>query len=396
LVFKTSVFEFKDFLMKTIEEQIFETVTKAQNVLIVFNRDWSGDAVASALALRLWLAKMNKKADIVAEKPTSISPYSFLPGFSFIKPTLENLRKFIISLDISSAEVNEIEYKIEGNVLDFIISPKNGFFKNEDISSRTSGFKYDLVISLSTPDFESLGSIYDFDTQFFFETTVINIDHQASNDNYGQINFINVNAVATAEILYNIFEKKPDSINADIATCLLTGLISETKSFKTANVTPRTLTIASQLIALEGRREEIINALYRSRQLNVLKLWGLVLTNLQSTFNNRIIWSIIKNEDFVATETKPENLSDIIDELIVSMPQAQIIVLAYETELENGLKETKALIYSIKNIDAMYLAQPLIADGTRNSAIVSLTEALPEGAQKLITDIEEKVRRLEA
>lgn len=382
--------------MKNLEEQILETVDKAQNILIVFNRNWSGDAVAAALAWRLWLEKLNKKVEIVAEKPTTVSPYSFLPGFSLIKPELNNLRKFIISLDISNAEVSEIEYKVEGHILDFIISPKNGFFKNEDISSRTSGFKYDLIISLSSPDFESLGSVYDFDTQFFFETTVINIDHQASNDNYGQINLVNVNAVATTEILYNLFEKKAGSIDADIATCLLTGLISETKSFKTANVTPRTLTIASELIAKEGRREEIINALYRSRQINVLKLWGLVLTNLQSTLNNRIIWSTIKNEDFVATETKSENLSDIIDELIVSMPQAQIIVLAYEIEIEGEPKQTKALIHSIKNIDAMYLAQPLSANGTRNSAIVSLKDPLPNGAVQLITDIEEKMRRLDS
>ncbi|MCX6792520.1 MAG: hypothetical protein NTY12_00675 [Candidatus Falkowbacteria bacterium] len=383
--------------MKTNEQQIFETIDKAKRILIVFGRNWSGDAVASALALRLWLGKNNKEVEVAAEKPTASSSYSFLPGFSLIKPDLENLRKFIISLNISNAKVSQIEYQVDEAKLDFIISPKDGFFKNQDISSHSSGFKYDLIISLATADFESLGSIYDHDTEFFFETTVINIDNQAANDNYGQINLVNVNAVATAEILYSLFEQKDIKLDGDIATCLLTGLITATKSFKTANITPRTLNIASELISRDGRREEIINALYRSRQLNVLKLWGLVLTNLQSTLDNKVVWSTIKAEDFNTTETKPENLADVIEELIVNMPQAQVIVLSYETEqTDSEVKTVKAIIHSVKNIDALYLAQPFMAEGTKTSALVSFNMPLNEANENLIKSIEGKIKLLES
>lgn len=378
--------------MKTTEQQIFEAIENAKKILIVFDRNWTGDAVASALAFRLWLEKNNKEVEIAAEKPLASSVYSFLPGFSLIKPELDNLRKFIISLNITNAKVSQIEYQVDDAKLDFIISPKDGWFKHEDISSRSSGFKHDLIISLGTPDFESLGTIYDHDTEFFFQTTVINIDHRAANDNYGQINLVNVNAVATAEILYNLFEQRDTEIDSDIATCLLAGLITATKSFKTANITPRTLTIASELINRDGRREEIINALYRSRQLNVLKLWGIVLTNLRSTLDNKIIWSTIKKEDFIATVTKPENLSEVIEELIVNMPQAQVIVLSYE---ENDNK-SQAIIHSVKNLDALYLAQPFEVSGTKASALASFDIPLIEANEKLINSIEEKIKRLES
>ncbi len=381
--------------MKTIEQQILETIEKSEHILIVFNRTWSGDAVASALALRLWLLQNGKKVDVAASEPTAVSPYAFLPGFDFIKASLDNLRKFVISLNISNATVGQIEYQLDKAKLDFIISPKEGFFTNKDISSRSSGFAYDLIITLDTPDLESLGEIYDRDTQFFFETTLINIDHQASNDNYGQINLVNVNAVAAAEILYGLFQSKGTKLDAEIATCLLAALISETKSFKTANVTPKTLAIAADLIVHEARREEIINALYRSRHINVLKLWGSVLMNLQSAFDNRIVWSMIHAADFKATETKPENLDDVIDELIVSMPQAQVIVLVYEIASADGTKELRALIHSVKNFDVLYLVQPLKAKGTRASATVSLSDGLPLAAEELIARIEEKMRRLE-
>ncbi len=383
--------------MKTIEQQIIEAINQAKKILIVFDRNWSGDAVSSALALWLWLKKQNKEVDIAAEKPLATSPYSFLPGFSHIKPEVANLRKFIISLDISQAEVSQIEYQVENGKLDFIISPKGGFFSSQDISSRSSGFKYDLIITLATPDLESLGAIYDQDTQFFFDTTIINLDHQAANDNYGQINLVNIRAVATAEIVYDLLVSQNDALDQDIATCLLAGLITATKSFKTANITPRTLTIASDLINRDGRREEIINALYRSKQLNVLKLWGSVLTNLQSTLNNKIIWAIVNEENFKTTNTKPENLPDIVEELIINLPQTQVVILGYETiDQITKTKTTTALVQSIKNLDAMYLVQPFLAQGTKTTALVSLTGSLPEGVANLIKSIEEKIKRLES
>lgn len=381
--------------MKTNYEQMKHAIEDATSILITFNRAWPGDAVASALALRLWLLQLGKKVAIAAEKPSSAASFSFLPGFSHISSELDNLRKFIISLDITNTKVSEIEYKVEDNKLDFIISPKKGFFAHEDISSRASGFAYDLIICLSTPDFESLGWIYDQDTQFFFETTVVNIDHHAANDNFGQINIVNLNTVACSEIIYNFLQENKVALNADIATCLLAGLISETKSFKTANVTPTTLNMASDLVSLGGRREEIINVLYRSRQLNVLKLWGMILTNLQSRLENRLIWSSVKSEDFITTETKPEQISDVVDELIVSLPQANIIILGYEKQDENGVIKSEAIIHSVKNFDALFLAQPFKATGSAHEARVMLNGNLEQDLSKLIAAVEEKVRRLE-
>ena len=138
--------------MLTQEQQIFEQINKAKSILITFNKTWNGDAVASALAVYLILKKMDKKVEIAAEKFDQGKLYSFLPSYEKINHKLDNLRKFIISLDITNAKVKQIKYKVEESTLNFIISPKEGFFAHDDISSKTSGFKYDLVITLDTPD----------------------------------------------------------------------------------------------------------------------------------------------------------------------------------------------------------------------------------------------------
>ena len=234
------------------QQQTFEQIKKAENILIAFKKTWNGDAVASALAMYLFLKKMDKQVTIAAEKFNSGKLYSFLPAYSKINNSLDNLQKFVISLDITNTKVDKIKYAIEDNILNFVISPKDGFFTPDDISSKSSGFKFDLIIIIDTPDLESLGTIYDNDTEFFYQVPIINVDHHSNNEEFGQINQVEITAIATAEVLFNIFvDYARDSIDEDIATCLLAGIISKTRSFKTQNLTPQALSASSQLISTQ-------------------------------------------------------------------------------------------------------------------------------------------------
>lgn len=387
--------------MLSKNQQIFEQIKKSENILITFSKDWSGDAIASALALFLFLRKMDKNVNIAAERiddETSASlkapsqAFSFLPSFSEIKNSIDNLRKFIISLDITNAKVSQIKYKMEDNTLNFIISPKSGFFTHDDISSSTSGFKYDLIITLDTPDLESLGNIYDNDTEFFYKTTIINIDHKSNNEEYGQINNIELSAVSTSEILFSLFESySRELIDEDIATCLLTGIICKTKSFKTPNITPHTLLTTSQLISMGGRREEIVSHLYKSRSINVLRLWGRVLARLNGAVGDTFVWSTLSKVDFIKTDSSEENLCDIIDELIINIPTAKIVALIYETKKEN---ETKVMVFSIKNINSLNLIKELNPNGTEKIAAATLNKSLPEGEKEIVDLIQEKMKKI--
>lgn len=398
------------------EQQIFEQIKKANNILITFSRVWNGDAVASALALSLFLKKLGKNPEIVAEKHVANGAmskqtnklFSFLPSFAEIKNELENLRKFIISLDITNAKITQIKYKLEKNSLNFIISPQKKIFTHDDITSSASNFKYDLIITLDTPDLESLGKIYDSDTEFFYKTPIINIDHHNDNEGFGQINFTELNAVSTSEILFSLFESHSrEIIDEDIATCLLTGIIYKTKSFKTTNVTPHTLMSTSQLISMGARREEIVNCLYRSRSLNVLKLWGRVLARLAGALDNKLVWSTLSATDFNKTGTDEDDLNDVIDELIVNIPAANIIVIIYEKmsaynpKTKNQNKEekigdaiTKLIVHSTKNINAWELIKEYNPTGDRRLAQAEINNPIETAEKEIIEKLKQKLNEL--
>lgn len=381
--------------MLTQEQQIFEQIKKANTILVTFSRSSGGDAMAAGLATYLFLKKLGKKVEIVVENEIKEQSLSFLPAKNEIKHKLDNLRKFIISLDIRHTKIGQIQYKVEADTLDFIVSPLDGFFTTEDITSKSSGFKYDLIITLGTRDLESLGQIYDHDTEFFYQTTIINIDHQAANESYGQINAINLNAVSTTEILFNLFNNYDRAlIDEDIATCLLAGMIIATKSFKTNNISPQALGTASQLMAIGARREEIVNHLYRSRSLNLLKLWGIVLARLSASNDSKIISSVINIEDFQKTKTESRDLYEVIDELILNIPQAKIIVLIYELIVEEK-KQTEALVYGVKNLDVASLMTELNPQGNKSLTRVKSAKPIKEFEQEVVALLNDKAKKID-
>lgn len=383
--------------MLSQEQQIFEQIKKAKNILITFNKTWNGDALASSLAMFLVIKKLDKNVDILADKFTANSLFSFLPSYQKVQTTISGDKKFVISVNTSKAKVGQIKYETKENSLDFIILPKSGYFTADDIKINANNFKYDLVIVLDTSDLESIGEIYEKNNEHFYKIPIINIDHHSTNEQFGQINHIELTAIATAEILFGLITGySHELIDEDIATCLLTGIIAKTKSFKTQNITPQALSISSQLIALGARRDEIVNRLYRSRSLNILKLWGRVLARLNSSEDKSLVWSVLTPNDFEKTESSENDLSEVIDELLVNIPQAKTAVLIYELPHDNGGEtfQTKAQIYSVKNTNVLHLAKKLNPIGTRDFAKIELLKPLDEAENEIIDTITKELDRL--
>lgn len=377
-------------------QQFFKQLEKSNNILVVFPNDWNGDAISSALALSLLGKKMNKKIEVAASpdwkknQTEKNSLWSFLPEFENISNKIENLRKFIVSLNIKNAKVNQIKYLVENNSLNFIVSPAEGWFTPEDISSSESGFKYDLIITVNSQDLESLGEIYYKNIEFFYQTIIINIDNQAENEDYGQINISDLNSVSTSEMIFELFKDKENLIDEDVATCLLAGIIVKTKNFKTFNLTPKTLLNTSKLISLGARREEIINRLYRSRDFRTLKLWGKVLNNIHSENNGSLIYSVVTQKDFLETSTDSSALSEIIDELISNLPEAKMIIVFTE---ENEQK-SRALIYSQKIIDPLIIFKENQANGSSKFCQIELLGSLSENIEKIISVAKKELAKL--
>jgi len=377
--------------MLSPEKQIFELINQSNNILILTPKARENDVIAAGLAFLLLLKKLDKKFDLVIQEKDLAGKVGFLPGFNEIKDNVINLQKFIISVNLSNAKVEKIKYAVEDDALNFIITPKEGFFRPEDVKSTAGDFPYDSVIILGAPDLSSLGDIYNHNPEFFYRTPIINIDNQAANENYGQINLVDLKATSIAEIVFNLLDDFDQTlINDNMATCLLAGIIIKTNNFKSPTVSPQALEVASKLISFGARREEIVKNIYQSRSINALRLWGRVLARLSSSLNDQLIWSALNEADFSRTNAAEDDLEEVIDELIANIPQVQVIVLAYE-KIKEGNIVTNFVVHSTKNINAWELIREYNPTGDTKEARVTIKKPLSEITDEMISRIQSKM-----
>ncbi len=333
--------------LNTIEQAI-TLIKQSQKPLIIFKKDFSGDAVAASLALLKFFEKQGKQPQIVCSNFKPSDKFRFLPGLERIKDNLDDNKKFIISLPLNGKKIEEFSYDVVDDRLKIFISASQGTFSAQDLNVQPPSWDYDLIITLDTPDLEALGNIFVDNRDLFYDRPILNIDSLPNNEQYGQINLIDLTLASTCGVVYELLKATDiDKLDADINTCLLTGMVEKTKGFKAGIITPKTLRNSSELIENKARREEVIKHLYYDRDLATLKLWGIILTRLQATAGNKIVSATINLDDFHQTNTTTKNLPDVIDELISTVPGVEVIVLCYEKD--QG--KIGVLIKSLSNFD---------------------------------------------
>lgn len=345
------------------KEQIQENIKKSKSVLICLPKNPTTDAIAAGLALFSALEKLDKKSKVVCNQFSLPPHHQFLPKSKEILSDLTSLKKFIISLNVSHTKVEELSYDIKDDKLDIFITPKNGTFREKDVSFSSGNYEYDLIFVIDAPDLESLGELYDDNTEFFYHTPIVNIDHSPNNEHFGQINLVDLTATSSSEIVFEMIKEwKEDILDEYIATSLLAGIISKTKSFQTATVTPRSLAIAGHLISSGARREEIVRHLYQTKSVETLKIWGRALARLQHDKENKIVWSLLTREDFLKAGTaSEEDIVSVIDELIINAPEAEIVMILYEKEKNKIL----GVVSTPEQIDANLMLKEYQPVGTR-------------------------------
>ncbi len=314
----------------TLLQQAVELINRSRNILICLPAPPSSDAIASGLGLLLTLEKIGKRARVVCNQFELPSNHAFLPKSSAIERDIANLRQFIISLDVSKVPVEELSYTVESGKLNIYVTPREGFYDARDVTTNTGKFAYDVVVVVDADDLERLGALATDNAEFFYRTPILNIDHRASNTHFGAINLIDLTATSTSEIVFELVKAFGfNTLDEQVATTLLTGIISKTKSFQTPSVTPRSLAVASHLVASGARREEIIDNLFQSKTLATLKLWGRALARIQDKFDGRFVWTLLNETDFQKSGAREDDLPHVIDELIVNVPTAELIATIY-------------------------------------------------------------------
>ncbi len=345
----------------------FHAIEQHQRILVIPHANVDPDGLSSALACFQMFSQLGKEVTVICPdtKPESLS---FLPGFEKLEQEIKENKDFIVTINLEEGvEVDKLRYTVEDHKVNIIVVPKKGHIQKEQIGLSEGDPKYDLVVTVDTADLALLGSLYREHADLFTDVPVLNIDHHISNTQFGQLQLIDPTAASATEVLYNWFLQIPackNCITPDMATLLLTGLITDTRSFQNPNTTPRSLEVAAELLEKGARQQEIIQHIYKTKPLSTLKIWGRALNRIQVDPAARIVWSTISKEDLVEMEATSKETHGILDELISTIPDADVYVLFTELE-EGGLK---ASMRSSAAIDVSQLAGKTYGGGGHSRA----------------------------
>ncbi len=283
-----------------------------KRILITAHKYPDGDALGSALALYLGL-KDKKKIEATVYFSEPPLGYKFLPGFSEIKT----------------------------------IFPKIAF---------------DILIGLDYGDFKRL----EINGGNFSDAKIVTIDHHLPSDHRGDLQIIRPDFSSTSEIIYCFFKKRGFKIDKDIATCLLTGIYTDSGGFKYAATSSRTLDAAADLISCGASLSQIIKETTSLKSPSVLKLWGKALSRIEKEPETGMVYSLITASDVKGRKSWEDLGTGDLAAVISMISGAPFTLLLVENKPNEFKGSLRSEFYH--NVDVSKIAKVFGGGGHKLSA----------------------------
>jgi bifunctional oligoribonuclease and PAP phosphatase NrnA len=246
-------------------DKVVRQLRQVEEIVIACHVNPDGDAIGSALAASLALRKRGAKTWPTwgVEIPTVPFNYAFLPGADdFIPPDGVPRRGTMLVLDCGAAD--------------------------------------------------RLGCLEEAARD---ADCVINVDHHAGNQNFGHLNVVVTTASSTAELVTYLIKDMGIELDRDIATCLYTGIVTDTGRFQYGNTSPEILRLAADLLSYGVPSVKVAQEVFESSPIGFLKLVGRVLDRAVLHEDAGLIYSWLTLEDLRDTGVALDETDKLIDAL---------------------------------------------------------------------------------
>ena len=160
---------------------------------------------------------------------------------------------------------------------------------------------------------------------------LISIDHHLSGRPFANVNWIDPNAVATAELVYRLAKEAGVTITPDIATCLYTAVLTDTGSFMFKGTNEHTFSLARELVMAGADPARCARNIYFAHSTAKMRLLGAALSNLHR--EGPLAWIWITREQMDRCEAKEEDCEGLVN---YALSIQDVEVAAFFRELPDG------------------------------------------------------------
>lgn len=250
--------------MDNPKTQLVDKLKEANNVLVTVSANPSVDQLSAAIGLTLLLSKLNKHATAVFSGHVP-STLEFLKPEDTIEATTDSLRDFIIALDKSKAD--KLRYKVEDKMVKIFITPYRTSIGQDDLEFSQGDFNVDVVVALGVHSKEDVDQAITAHGRILHDATVATVNTQSGSE-LGSINWSDQQSSSLCEMVVALADLlKANSLDGQMATALLTGIVAETERFSNAKTTSTTMQASAKLMAAGANQQLVATKLEEGEEL---------------------------------------------------------------------------------------------------------------------------------
>lgn len=313
--------------------QVVELIENKQNFGITTHVRPDGDGVGSSLGLCWLLRSLGKQAEVITCDEIPVA-YRNLPG-------ADEIRK-----------VSEIDRE------------------------------YDAVFVIECSDVRR-PHILNLEKEF-----TVNIDHHATSEHFGSINWIDSTASAVGEMIYNLCKAIGGRITKEIAECIYLAIVTDTGSFHFPNTSDRTLKVASELVKAGAKPAEISEAVYNSYPWSRIELMRQVLDTVRRDEGGTIAW--------MRQTLRMREIAKAVDgdnNGFVNIPLAAKEILAVIYMREVGENQYRVSLRSKGDINVARVAEKFGGGGHKNASGCRIEGDWDEQEKAILIELKKAVEK---
>ena len=316
-------------------DNILEEIKKAQTIVVLAHESPDGDAIASSLSVMHALETFGKKVDVII--PEYPKDFNFLPGADKI---LKEGRKE----------------------------------------------SYDLAISVDCTDLKRLAG-----GKEYFEPAkrTIEIDHHSVNSMFADFNYVDPVAPACCQVLIAMFEYYEIEITKDLATCILTGIVTDTGGFQWGGVSPETFEFAAELVRKGAKLKEICRIALRKKSKAHCELEKLIYNRLEFLEDGKIAIAYLTLEDYEKVNAEIGDDEGLV-EMLRDIEDVEVAILLKEKEGTNGFK---ASLRSHETVNVSDICMMLGGGGHRGAAGCFVSGTIEQAETKVINAVKQGLKK---
>ena len=307
--------------------QAAEVIRGAQSIVLACHVNPDGDALGSMLGLALGLAPLEQQITVLSQDGVP-DILKFLPGADRVQRTTD-VPDFDLAVVLDSGDLN----RVGPNVRPAVARARR----------------------------------------------VIDVDHHAVAGAFGDIRVLDARAASTSEIVYALLLALGLPVTPDVATCLFTGVITDTGSFRFQNVTPNTFHVAAALLLAGAPPAHISENVFENRTFAATRLLGHALSSLSQAAGGRVVWARITGADFAALGATDEDTEGVVN--YARGVRGAAVGLLFR-EMPDG--SVRVSLRSQETVNVAEIAQAFGGGGHRMAAGCSLHVPLAEAERLLV------------